>query len=194
MKFFCFAFGTVVLSSALMAQAGSHRTSGIYQTSADYQNGGLEFEGSCGSKVHKLELHDVLNKPYIDLTHGTQKQRLSKRNLFGFRACDGHDYRFASNLEYRILEAKEAYINVREIRTGGKGSHTISTYYFSAGPDGQLLPLTVNNLRLAYPQNQVFGENLDMSSAAHRELEQYDRVQGMFEVNYLLKASHAEEH
>ena len=193
MKFLCFAVGTVVLSSALIAQAGSHRTSGIYRTSADYQNGHLEFEGSCGSHFHKLELHDVLHKPYIDLTHGTQKQRISKANLFGFRACDGYDYRFASNLEYRVLEAKEAYIYLREIRTGGKGLHTISTYYFSAGPDGQLLPLTVNNLRLAYPQNQPFGDSLDMSSAAHQKLERYDRVHEMFELNYLLKASHAQE-
>jgi len=194
MKFSCFAVGTVVLSSALIAQAGSHRTSGIYQTSADYQNGHLEFAGSCGSKVHKLELHDVLNKPYIDLTHETQKQRLSKASLYGFRACDGHDYRFGLNLEYRVLEAKEAYIYVREVRTGGRGLHMISTYYFSAGPDGQLLPLTENNLKQAFSQNQFFSANLDRSLVTHQKLEQYDHEHEMFKVNSLLEASHAQAH
>ncbi len=36
--------------------------------SADCQNGRPEFEGACGLKFQKLELHDVFHKPYIDLT------------------------------------------------------------------------------------------------------------------------------
>ena len=93
-----------------------------------------------------------------------------------------------------ILEAKEAYIYVRETRGSWKGLQIISTYCFSAEPDGQLLLLTENNLKEAYPQNQTFRDSLDLSSAAQQKLEQYDKVHEMFEVNYLLKASHAQEH
>ncbi len=39
------------------------KTSGVYETAVDYKDGRLSFEGDCRSKAHKLELHDVLNKP-----------------------------------------------------------------------------------------------------------------------------------
>jgi len=58
-----------------VATGQNSRTSGVYLTAADYENTELRFEGDCGSKAHKLELHDVLNKPYIDVTHESQKRR-----------------------------------------------------------------------------------------------------------------------
>src|SRR5262249_31159752 len=76
-----------------VATAQTSRTSGVYLTAADYENSELRFEGDCGSKAHKLELHDVLNKPYIDVRHESQKRRYSKDELFGFRDCEGRDYR-----------------------------------------------------------------------------------------------------
>jgi hypothetical protein len=50
------------------AQTVTPKTSGVYLSGADYENGRLAFEGGCETKAHKLELHDVLNKPYIDVT------------------------------------------------------------------------------------------------------------------------------
>ena len=38
-------------------------TSGVYLTPADYKASRLSFEGDCKSEAHRLELHDVLNKP-----------------------------------------------------------------------------------------------------------------------------------
>jgi hypothetical protein len=97
------ALAVLLFSSAVTAQVAPSKTSGMYLTGNDYKNGRLSFEGDCGSKTHKLELHDVLHKPYIHVTHGTEKHRYAKSELFGFRACDGRNYRFASNLEYQIL-------------------------------------------------------------------------------------------
>jgi len=62
----------VVLAAFMFSPATSAlatpETSGVYLTAADYQDGRLAFEGDCGSKTHKLALHDVLNKSYIDVT------------------------------------------------------------------------------------------------------------------------------
>ena len=62
---------------------------------------------------------------------------------------------------------------------------------FSAGPDGQLLPLTVANLKQAFSQNHKFRDSLDPSQATRQKLERFDKDHEIFEVNYLLKASHA---
>jgi hypothetical protein len=184
------ALAVLLFFSAGVAQGAPTKTSGVYLTANDYKNGRLSFEGECGSKAHKLELHDVLHKSYIDVTHETEKHRYAKSDLFGFRACDGRDYRFALNLEYHILETKELYIYAHEVSVShGKGLHTIQEYFFSAGPDGPVLALTLENLKQAFPDNHRFHDGLDATFGAGEPLAEYDKFHKMFKVNRLLIAS-----
>jgi hypothetical protein len=187
------AFAAFALAGEISAGPKTTKTSGVYLSAAEYENNRLSFEGDCGSKVHKLELHDVLNKPYIDVTHASEKRRYSKRDLFGFRACDGHDYRLESNLEYRILETRELYIYVREIKTRGKGFHTDIEYYFSVGAEGPILALTLENLKQAVPENHRFHDSLEATFRARQKLQLYDEYHRMFHVNWLLIASREHE-
>ena len=172
------------------ARQSASRTSGIYVTAADYDNRQLTAEGDCGSKAHKLELHDVLNKPYIHVTHEGRRQRYDKDDLFGFRACDGNDYRFASNLEYRIVEARELFIYARETQlTSGKSWRTVIDYSFSVGSGGKVLPLTLDNLKRAFPDNHAFHDSLDEMFGGGQDLALYDQFHKMFKVNRLLIAT-----
>ena len=186
---FLVVLATFMFTPATLALATSE-TSGIYLTAADYRDGRLALEGDCGSKTHKLSLHDVLNKPYVDVTHESEKRRYPKSDLFGFRACDGRDYRFASNLQYQILESRELYIYSRAIPVNyGKGYRTIQEYYFSVGPEGQILALTLENLKQALPNNHKFHDSLDATFGPEREPWEYDEFHKMFKVNRLLIAS-----
>ncbi len=177
--------------AAAPGQVAHPKTSGVYLTSGDYKEGRLAFEGDCRSKAHKLELHDILHKPYIHVTHEGEKRTYAKSDLFGFRACDGHDYRFTETLEYQILEARELYIYARTVsESRGKGFDTKLAYYFSVGPDGRVLALTLMNLKQAFPGNHKFHDSLDATFGAGQPLEEYDEFHKMFKVNRLLIASH----
>lgn len=179
----------VVLSFAAVGPslAAAPGASGIYLTVADYSEGHLTDEGDCGSGGHKLELHDVLNKSYIHVTHDSAKRRYEKKKLFGFRACDGKDYRFVSNQEYRILEARALYLYAHETHvTVGKSRHVVVEHSFSAGRDGNVVPLTLENLKRAFPGNRTFHDGLDQMFGAGRDLMQYDDFHKMFKVNQLL--------
>lgn len=183
-------FAGCMLSVGGRAAAQTPKTSGVYLTPADYQNGRLAFEGDCRSKTHRLELHDVLNKPYIDVTHESEKRRFGKSELFGFRACDGSDYRFAANLEYQIVEARDLYIYNRETPVSqGKGFRTVRQYFFSVGAEGKILELTLENLKQAFPNNHKFHDSLDATFGAGQDLAWYDDFHKMFKVNRLLIAS-----
>ena len=183
---FLVVLATFMFTPATLALATSE-TSGIYLTAADYRDGRLALEGDCGSKTHKLSLHDVLNKPYVDVTHESEKRRYPKSDLFGFRACDGRDYRFASNLQYQILESRELYIYARGIPVNyGKGYRTIQEYYFSVGPEGYILALTLENLKQALPNNHRFHDSLDATFGPGREPWEYGEFHRMFKVNRLL--------
>lgn len=186
-------FMTAVLVGGALAigvlAAGATRTSGIYLNAADYQHAQLTSEGDCKSRTHSIELHDVLNKPFIDVTHGNDRHRYLKSELFGFRSCDGADYRFVGNKEYQIIEAKALYIyRTVASETRGKGSTQVATYYFSVGGAGDVLALTALNLKQAFPGNHMFHDSLD-AAFPRGGLEQYDDFHKMFRVNHLLEAS-----
>jgi hypothetical protein len=184
-------FATALLAIGISGQTASSKTSGVYLTAADYTASQLSFPGACGSGTHKLELHDILKKPYIDVTHDGGKRRYSKSEVFGFRACDGRDYRFAGNREYQILEAKEFYIYSREFsESHGRTSYTRREYYFSLGPDGQIEALTLSNLKQAVPDNHTFHDSLDATFGSGQDLAEYDQFHKMFKVNRLLIVSH----
>lgn len=166
------------------------RTSGVYMTAADFENHRLSFDGDCGSKAHKLELHNVLNNTHVDVTHGSEKHRLAKSDIFGFRACDGHDYRFATNLEYQTLEAKEIYIYARDVTASqGKGFQITREWFFSAGSAGPILPLSLEKLEQAFPGNLRFHDSLHATFAAGQSLAQYDDAHKTFKINELLAAT-----
>ena len=189
-----FVLIAVVFSVGASNQTANSKISGIYLTSADYEATQLSFQGICGSGAHKLALHDVLNKPYIDVTHDHEKRRYPKSDFFGFRACDGRDYRFAGNLEYQILEAKALYIYARETSEArGKTFNTRRDYYFSVGPEGKIMVLTLDNLKQALPDNHRFHDSLDMTFGAGQSLAEYDEFHKMFKVNRLLIASREQQ-
>jgi hypothetical protein len=68
-----------VLSAGAAAQSIRSKTSGVYLTAADFKEGRLSYEGECSSQAHRLELHDVLHKSYIHVTHEGEKHRYALR-------------------------------------------------------------------------------------------------------------------
>lgn len=180
-----------MLGIAALAEAQTTRRSGLYMTSGDYENQRLSFEGVCGSTDHNLELHNVLHKSYIHVKHESEMRRFAKKELFGFRACDGRDYRFVSNLEYQIMEAKQLYIYVHEkLAMQGRTTRTFREYYFSVGGNGQIHALTLPNLKEAFPEDHRFQALLDSSFGNGQDLAEYDKSRETFAVNRILLASH----
>lgn len=176
------------------AQAtAAEKSSGVYKTAADYQSGRLTAEGSCDSKKHKLELHDVLGKPYVHVTHDGEKTKYMKSDLFGFRSCDGKEYRFVAGREYLILEARTVYLyrHERSVPQPRGGSRNEPAYFFSVGGDGGVLPLTMANLKRAFPTNHRFHDDLDRTFGTDQDLIRYDDFHKMYKVNRLLVAESA---
>lgn len=194
------AIGRIGLSLApflLVANAATgsvNDASGIYLTANDYQRGYLTAESDCKSPGHKIELHDVLIKPYIHVTHNRETRKYAKSDVYGFRTCDGRDYRFVANREYRILEANVAAIYSVQLpdREGEDltvGKEEVFDYFFSVSAKGPILRLTRQNLKLAFPDNHRFHDAIDQTFRTDAELAQFDAFHKMFKVNRLLVAS-----
>ena len=181
----------IVMTPAL--NAAGRGSSGIYMTANDYKNGTLAAEGRCDSRGHGLALHDVLHKPYIHVTHGSETKRYEKTDLFGFRSCKRRDFRFVENREFQILEAKALYIYLIKVpmpdAPGARHMWLQSQYHFSIGPDGPVMLLTLDNLRQVFPDNHRFHAGVAETFGSGEKLTQYDHIHQMFKVNWLLIAS-----
>jgi hypothetical protein len=102
-------------------------------------------------------------------------------------AADARNYRVVGNDRYQVIEAKTLYIYSLDVLVR-KGTSE-KAYFFSVGPNGDVLPLTILNLKKAFPDNHVFHDLLDMSFKYDSDLTRYDDFHKMFKVNRLLAAS-----
>lgn len=183
---------TMVLLLAASASAADKASSGIYLTADDFKKGKLTYEGWSGDSSHKLELHDVLDKPYIHVKHGNQTQRFNKSDVYGFRDSDGRSYRFIGNKEYEIRDTGPLYIySMKHSARNPKGAPIgiATSYFFSVSADGSVIPLTIANLKNTFPENHKLHDNLDMMFKNDSQLTQYDDFHKMFKVNRLVVAS-----
>ena len=102
-------------------------------------------------------------------------------------AADRRPFRVVGNQQYQILEAKDLYVYSADVLVR-KGT-TDKAYFFSVGPDGEVLPLTIVNLKKAFPDNHRFHDFLDMAFKNDSQLTKYDDFHKMFKINRLLIAS-----
>ena len=102
-------------------------------------------------------------------------------------AADKPNFRTIGNDRYQIVDRNTVYIYTLDIHVR-KGALE-KNYFFSVGPDGDVQPLTVLNLKKAFPGNHTFHDYLDMSFKHDSDLTAYDDFHNVFKVNRLLAAS-----
>src|SRR5215471_5712160 len=102
-------------------------------------------------------------------------------------AADARNYRVVGNDRYQVVEAKALYVYSLDVMVR-KGTSE-KAYFFSVGPKGDVVPLTILNLKKAFPDNHTFHDLLDMSFKHDSDLTRYDDFHKMFKVNRLLDAS-----
>lgn len=176
---------TAAIPAAQRSEATPRRV-GIYLTAADHSDKRLSLDGECKSKNYKLELHDSLHRAFVHVTTGSDRKRYEKSGLYGFQTCDGRQYRFVSSYEYEIREAGPIALYTLRVRSGRV---TRVRHYFSNGPDGTVVQLTRENLKIAFPDSLTFHHSLDQTFRHDDELMRYDSGLKTYVVNRLFLAA-----
>ena len=102
-------------------------------------------------------------------------------------AADKPNIRTIGEDRYQIVETNTVTIYTLNVHVR-KGALE-KNYFFSVGPDANVQPLTILNLKKAFPENHKFHDLLDMSFKHDSDLTAYDDFHNMFKVNRLLAAS-----
>ncbi len=177
----------ILLTALLIMSLNSYAKSqsGIYMNIADYRNNKLTYEIGC-AKGEKIHIHDFFwNMATIKVVDDGKKYTLKKDELYGFRDCNNDVYRFYNNMEYLIAEAGNVYIYLRKENTAqNKNNKVVNVYYFSATPNGEILSLTLGNLKKAFKDNDKLTDLLDKFFNAG-DVCAFDQVHNTFKVNYV---------
>ena len=165
--------------------------SGLYRSADDLRNHRLALAVDCQTATHKLRFHEFSGKPYLTVIHGGKTYQVAKDSLFGYRDCDGIDYRFASDHQhYPILNPGEALLLYKvEQPTVGKNPGYVHLF-FSPTADAPIQPLTLLAVKKAFPDNHRFHDLLD-SQIRNGDLTAYDQMHHMTKINWLLRQSQA---
>lgn len=157
-----------LFSTAAFAQ------NGVYLTAEDFANKQLRYDD--------VNAHIPFRYGKVKVSDGNKKLLLDKGEVYGYRQ-NGQDYRIIGNNAYRVLDAEHFPIYAREVETSkGKGRITETRYFFSAAPGRDLQPLTIANLKKAFPDNDRFHQLLDLQFRHDQELVWYDDFSKVYKV------------
>ena len=100
----------------------------------------------------------------------------------------GFNKRVYQKEKFQIVDTTAFYLytqNKNVVPAGGKGMYRADLYFFSTTVDSPIIPLTIENLKRAYPANLAFHYALDAYFNSDRQLMAYDEYAKMYKLKYL---------
>lgn len=178
---------TCFISGALFAQETQSGNMGVYLTGTDFVQHKLSDTIACNTRpAVKIRPHALFGRYKLDIIRNGQKKVYFKDELYGYRDCHQHDYRFAGMNDYLIIDTMGFYLySSNNLVNEEKAARLAVQYYFSVTPDSPLLLLTLDNLEKAFSNNGSFRYALETGFKQNRQLMAYDPVLKEYKIKYL---------
>jgi hypothetical protein len=166
------------------------RSRGLYRTASDFRQRRLTMTVNCKADRNRLRLNQVGPRPYVTAIQGGEEYKLAKSILYGYRDCDGREYRFVNNNQhYPILNPGEEVLLYKTTLPPVGQNPGYVRLYFSATAEAPIQLLTLRNLKKAFPDNHRLHELLDAQFPTGSDLTAFDAYHGMTKLNWLLQQS-----
>ena len=170
--------------STLAQKAEDTLSSGVYLTAEDFKNGTLHHSANCTTKKNKI----IVKKNTINVIRGKKIHKLGK-DIYGYQSCTGKTFRMYKGKAYGIFNPKEQILLYWFLPPPvGKIPGKLK-YHFSKDYNSELIPLTLLNLKHAYPDNHQFHDLLDANFDDDAQLIQYNDFYKEYKINHLLEDS-----
>lgn len=172
---------TIALAVALIISYTANSQAGVYKSATDFVTGNLEHSKPEYGK-HKIRTDIPFNKYVVKVVDGEESHKYFKWDLYGFKNRRNEAFRFYNEKSYRIVDTASFLIYAREENVvRGKEKTRETRYYFSKSAESRLIPLTIRNLKYAFP-NREFHDLLDLQFRSNTELMKYDHYYGQYKL------------
>ena len=160
-------------------------TCGVYMTFEDYLNGEMEYAINCSEESHRIRPHGTWKGDKFIVVHRGEKFTHDRSEIFGYKGCDGKDWRVYGKDDYQVAESRSIIIYIKyEEEIDFDAGPIPPTYHFSVN-NGNILRLTKMNLKKAFPDDHDLHDKLDETFIGE-DLTSYDKYHKMYKVNRVL--------
>jgi hypothetical protein len=161
-------------------------TSGLYLTMSDFLQHQLSYSLDCKTENGKIRLHELFGSSTGSLMYKGKKHVFSKAEVYGYRDCNGQDYRFSGPGAYQILDTAGFYLySYNKLVRGEKISRPQTVYYFSVTANSPVRELTLENLEKSFPANANFRYRIEGQFRSDKDLIAYDNLLKTYKIKYL---------
>lgn len=175
---------TVLLTVVFSQNSFAKQTIGLYLTAEDFSNHKISYE-SDGSNGNKVLLHAIFGGYKVVVVQNGKKHFFSKSEIYGYR-LNNQNYRYFNNSAYRIIDTKGFFIyGYCKLIPAGKGLKQSEFFYFSSNADGEVKPLTMDNLQAVFSKNTRFLYTIQAFFKTDNELTSYDASLKEYKLKYL---------
>jgi hypothetical protein len=172
----------LVLSFSAFSQ---NDASGVYKTAADFRNNKLSLPSTC-AKTNNMKVR--FKSRFVLVTEGRQRHKLAKGEVFAVQTCK-NTFRIQGKDEYRVINKDRIPLYSQTIPTGSEGAFYEDIFFFSVEPDSEIIPLTKEALKKAYPENQKFHTLIDSSFKGNADLGSFNQQLKEYMVVYFYNQS-----
>lgn len=187
----------IILSAFIIGMAGNSisqnseylaNRAGLYITPGDFVIGKLNYVINCSDKNTKMRTSQFLNSGTIKIIKPDTIIKVLKSQIWGYRLCNGKEYRIYHGKEYLVLERGPIPIyednEVTHSNPKTNRSITRTMYFFSENAEGPIKKLKLPMIETAFITNVKFHELIDLYFKSDEELSKYDEYYKMFQLNY----------
>jgi hypothetical protein len=163
--------------------------SGFYMSGNDFLTGKLAYEINCLKEKHTIKTSDFLDTKTIKVKQKDSTIKILKSNIWGFRLCEGKEFRIYKDNEYEIIDkgAIIVYQTKETTRTSIKNNQPVSKtkYFFSEDVSSSLKELTLKNVETSFASNKKFHDLIDLHFKSDADLLIYDDYYKMLRLNHI---------
>ncbi len=174
---------------ALISLNALSQESGVYMSASDFATGKLTYAIDCSTERHKIKLNEFLNLNYITVVHNGETHNLTKKEIFGYKDCEGVAYRFINDGHFVILNPSEEILIYKHTKGASKNQQAVTHYYYNVVGSDTVARLTLENLKNLLPDNHKFHDALDAAFKSDNELARYDSFHKMYQVTHIYLSS-----
>ena len=175
-----------LLQTAANAQDNA---SGIYLSQSDFENNKLTYASNATTETIKIHFNEFFEKPFITVKHNGQSEQIFKDDIFAYKN-KSNIVRTWSFTSYNFVEKGSIWIYYKDLNLSqGKERKRERKYFYSTSGNGEIILLTIDNLKKSFPDKHLFHDFLDVQFSRDSELSMYDSFEKKFKINHLLETT-----
>jgi hypothetical protein len=163
--------------------------SGVYLTARDFITG-KRIPATDGRPRSGNTEEQVLNSKYIFVHQGDYHTKMNVRDIYALQTCEGKIVRVYQEGYYTLLNPGEKILLYTvDCNPVSKGDVMTRKYFFSRDAGSDIMLLTLDNLKAAFPDSHHFIEVINHQFRSDSDLYTYDDNYKCYKVNRMYSIS-----